>query len=214
MILRKEREPRALLATALALAVAVLAGALLTVSPLQAAEPGASAAVRALELQGFLAGDGDAHFLGLEPAQGAPSIVLTLVYRTPDDALVRDGVNFTVLSEQGMQAYLTGTPLADVALAQGETLRAGPDGTIVQASLRAESPGGYTVIVSNSWHTPTRYMLTVHGATLVDEGGQTLLRVPVQPETAPLPDVGESFAPPAQNADQPAQTIPVVAARR
>jgi hypothetical protein len=210
MFLRNERTAYSR-RIAIVAAVAALVASVLVTSPLRAAGPTDGQTVRALELQGFLVDEGSIHFLGVEPAEGAPSIVLTLVYRTPDDALVRDGVNFSVLSEEGMQAYLLGASLANTAVVQGSVLRAGPDGTIVQAAFHPEAPAGYTVIVHNDWHTPTRYMLSAHGGTLVDEGRQTVLTVPAQPEPAPLPEDRESFVTAVENSPPAENVVPVAA---
>lgn len=205
MILRRASSTQARLATVLALTATLLATVLMmTASPIQAATgTDADAPTRALEVQGLLAGKGEAHFLGLQPADGAASIVVTLVYRTSHEALVRDGVNFTVLTEEGMQAYLLGTPLTEVALAEGAVLRADPDGTIVQAIVRGAEHDTYTVLVANTWHEATNYMLSVHGGVLLDEGGQTLVRVAADPEVAAPSPADEPPAPAGYSAQPP-----------
>ena len=193
---------------ALILLLAALA-VLIIVLPLHAASyPPSVPAVRGEELQGFLADAGDMHFLGLEPAVDVESIVITLAYRVSEGALERDGVNFTVLAQEGLQAYLAGLPLDEAAAAKGAILHAGAAGTIAQAMLRAGQPGGYTVIVHNRWQAPTNYILTVHGGTLIDEGGQTLLRVPSEPETVTQPIVPEADQAPLHFEEEPAQALP------
>ena len=204
------------LTSTLVVCIAFFAGLFVMSSPVSAASPANEAAnpsgaeaVRALELQGFLGAQGDAHILGLEPAAGASSVVLTLVYRTADGALIRDGVNFHVLTEDGMHAYLLGAPLTAAAAVQGRVLRADADGTIVQASLDVATPGNYTVIVNNAWVDPVRYMLSVHGGALLDEGGQTLMNVPAESASSSSTELEAPHVQQPQLVSQ--QPVPVVA---
>lgn len=200
MILRTACQLRARLTALLALMLAALVSTMAATSVLAQAsidlKEGFS--VRTSEVQGFLAGKGDVHYLGLEPAEGIESIVVTLVYRTPEGSLLHDGVNFSVLDEDGLSAYFSGLSLDEAARVTGTLLRAGPRGTIAQATVGAHQPAGYTIIVGNSWQAPVSYLLTVHGGTLVDEGGQTLLRMPEEPES-PDPDAVDL---------EPLQTVP------
>ena len=156
--------------------------------------------VRAKELQGYLAYEGDMHYLGVEPEDGASVVVITMVYRMPEGALFYDSVNFSVLAESSLHEYLAGAPINEVVAETVHVLHASSEGTIIQAKVNPEGTGGYTVIVVNGWQTPVRYVMTVHGGAFIDEGGQTLVKTPAESDgqVAPMPE-----AQPAQPVDGP-----------
>ena len=130
-------------------------------------------AIHAEELQGFLANQGDTHYLGLESAGAAKIIVLTLHSWTPEGLPAANGLSFVVLTEEGLHAVLAGTAPQDAALAVGAPLRAAKEGVISRATVPAGAASGYTVVVWNTSNVPVSYALAAQGGILIDGAGQT-----------------------------------------
>jgi len=130
-------------------------------------------AIHAEELQGFLPNQGDTHYLGLETAGVAKTIVLTLKAWTPQGLSEMDAVGFVVLAEDGLQAVMEGADLQDAALVQGRTLRTTSGGVIARAVVPAGVASGYTVVVWNRSAAPVSYALAARNGTLIDGAGQT-----------------------------------------
>lgn len=139
------------------------------------------------ELRGYLATFGDVHMLGVEPDTGASSITVTLVYRLPEASLVLDGLKFWVVGHQGLIDYIAGAPLTEAALQTGKRLRTSREGSILQAEIRVEDTDGYTIVLENLSPVAMHYVMTIHGGTVVDEGGQTLMAAPADHQLATSP---------------------------
>ncbi len=198
------------LAVAVAIFLAILAAAFILAPMVVQAADGRppDSPVHAKELQGYLAYKGDVHYLGVEPEDDASEVVLTMVYRMPEEALFYDSVSFTVLAESSLHEYLAGAPISEVTSETVNVLLASPEGTIIQAKVHPEGTGGYTVIVDNGWQTPVSYMMTVHGGAFIDEGGQTLVRTPSQSGRQAAPIIE---AQPVQPGAGPANVTEVMA---
>lgn len=104
---------------------------------------------------------------------------------------ISEGVNFLVLTELGLQRFLSGADPLDVNLAAG-TLQpvdtdtaldpSGPGegfgseaatSVLMEAQFRAVGRGGYTLLIYNTGDVPALYRLEVAGGVLIDGSGQT-----------------------------------------
>jgi uncharacterized surface protein with fasciclin (FAS1) repeats len=128
--------------------------------------------VRATTMQGDLPEQDDQHFLGLVPSQRDGNISLSLTFDPQDSSELARRLNFWVLDEAGLNAFLRGTSPGEVAIAAGNRTFRGDTNERV-ASFNAAGFGPYTVIVYNNSRVPGSYTLTVEGGTLIDDANQT-----------------------------------------
>jgi uncharacterized surface protein with fasciclin (FAS1) repeats len=127
--------------------------------------------VRAEELRGEI--QDEQHFYGLEPSQRDGNIALQLTFDPQDNAELARRLNFWVLDEQGLVAFLNGTSPGEVAIAAGNRTFLG-DVNVRVANFKASGLGAFTVIVYNNSDVLGTYTLTVDGGLLVDGSGQSL----------------------------------------
>ncbi len=185
----------------LILVLSVLMAVTVPLSSAYAADAVQTSTVRATSLHGLLAKQYDKHYLGLEPTQRDSAIVLTLAYEPQNNADLRGKVNFMVLTTDGLRKFLAGADPQDVNIAAGSILQFDGAGNKMQAAFQASGMNGYTVIVYNNSALPTGYTLTVQGAVLVDDAGQTQLAVPT--------DGGNVTNDSAQTTQAPSTDVPV-----
>lgn len=150
-----------------------------------AAAPAAapSAVLRTDKLEGELPKQYDQHFLGLEPSQRDGAIKLSLGIDPQDNSEVLRKVSFLVLNEDGFKKYIDGAHAADLAIAAGNRVFDGPSNLRV-ASFNAVGSLPMTVIVYNNSEFAASYQLSVEGATLVDDAGQTMTAQKAAPATS------------------------------
>ncbi|CAN5388675.1 hypothetical protein BH10CHL1_BH10CHL1_07990 [soil metagenome] len=140
-----------------------------TVAPVVAGPVGV---IKAKELSGELPEQNAQHFLGLEPSERDATITLRLSFDPQDSTELARRLNFWVLDQAGFAQFQGGTNASDVAIAAGSR---DVDSQINErvAHFKAAGFGPYTVIVYNNSRVPGTYSLTVDGALLVDDSGQT-----------------------------------------
>jgi uncharacterized surface protein with fasciclin (FAS1) repeats/LysM repeat protein len=127
--------------------------------------------VRAEELRGEI--QDEQHFYGLEPSERDGDITLRLTFDPQDNAELARRLNFWVLDEQGLSAFLNGTSPGEVAIAAGNRTFLG-EVNVREASFQASGLGAFTVIVYNNSDVLGTYTLSVEGGLLVDGSGQSL----------------------------------------
>jgi len=115
------------------------------------------------------------HYLGLTPAINNGIVSLTLDFDRKDSQVVRENLNFWVMTEENLRLVINGARPQDVGLATGGVVAFGPDEGKLRAVFNASGHGKYTVVVFNNSAEPVRYLLTVEGGLLADETGQTSL---------------------------------------
>ncbi len=153
--------------TAPAAATAVITATV--VAPVATGKPGV---VKAKELSGDLPEQNAQHFLGLEPSERDATISLRLSFDPQDSTELARRLNFWVLDQAGFTQFQGGANASDLAIAAGSR---DVDSQINErvAHFKAAGFGPYTVIVYNNSRVPGSYSLTVDGALLVDDSGQT-----------------------------------------
>ncbi len=147
-------------------------------TPVATTAPAAAPAVvssvfRGDKVEGELPKQNDQHFLGLEPSQRDASITLSLAIDPQDNSEVLRKVSFLVLNEDGFKQYINGASATSVAVAAGNRVFDGASNVRV-ASFKAVGSAPMTVIVYNNSEFASSYTLSVEGATLVDDSGQTM----------------------------------------
>lgn len=135
------------------------------------AEP--AAPTRSAEVRGLLPHANDHHYFGLEATHPGSAFAVTLTVE-PAAALAQgDGVNFLVLTEEGLNLFLAGANPQAVKVAMGSPLLFDQAGNRLTALVPGSTESGYTVIVYNQGTLPVAYTLQVQGAILHDDAGQT-----------------------------------------
>ena len=168
-------------------------------SPVPVAVTGA---LRATEVRGLLPHRLDRHFFGLEAIRPGEPFAVTLSVEPAAAIQGGTGVNFVVLTEDGLRRFLAGADPAAVKVAQGSPMLFDPMGNRLTALVPGAATGGYTVIVTNEGTQPVTYRLYAEGGLLRDDAGQTFAAVAIDAEQGavirrdPLqPWVARMFAP-------------------
>jgi hypothetical protein len=125
--------------------------------------------LRARRISGTLAPLRDRHYLNLI-ADAGDEIVLTL--RT-DMSQETAGVNFWVMTQDGVRHLVLGGLAQELNLATGRLVSAGDTGQVYEARLRAAPNLTYTVVIFNDGPADAAYSLSVRGGVLIDPYGQT-----------------------------------------
>lgn len=115
------------------------------------------------------------HYLGLTPEINNGIVTLTLDFDRKDSQVLRENLNFWVMTEESLRLVINGARPQDVGLATGAVVEFGPDEGKLRAVFNASGHGKYTVVVFNNSDVAVRYLLTAEGGLLVDETGQTSL---------------------------------------
>jgi hypothetical protein len=115
------------------------------------------------------------HYLGLTPEINNGIVTLTLDFDRKDSQVLRENLNFWVMTEESLRLVINGARPQDVGLATGAAVEFGPDEGKLRAVFNASGHGKYTVVVFNNSDVAVRYLLTAEGGLLVDETGQTSL---------------------------------------
>jgi len=115
------------------------------------------------------------HYLGLTPEINNGIVSLTLDFDRKDSQVLRENLNFWVMTEESLRLVINGARPQDVGLATGAVVEFGPDEGKLRAVFNASGHGKYTVVVFNNSDVAVRYLLTAEGGLLADETGQTSL---------------------------------------
>ncbi|MGL4650622.1 MAG: LysM peptidoglycan-binding domain-containing protein, partial [Caldilineaceae bacterium] len=209
-----EAAPAATPVPAAAVAVTSTAASTATTPAAATAEAAAPAAVSATpfvltaeQVKGSLPNLNDQHFLGLTPNERDGEIGLTLAFDPQDNSELSRRINFWVLDNAGLTAYVGGTNASEVAIAAGNRTFSGLSNERV-ATFKATGVGPYTVIVYNNSQVPATYTLTAKGAILQDDSLQT----DTAQELAPAGCVAAAAATTPTASDTATTTAPAAAA--
>ena len=116
------------------------------------AEP--AAPTRSAEVRGLLPHANDHHNFGFEATHPGSAFAVTLTVE-PAAALAQgDGVNFLVLTEEGLNLFLAGANPQAVKVAMGSPLLFDQAGNRLTALVPGSTESGYTVIVYNQGTLP------------------------------------------------------------
>jgi len=127
-------------------------------------------------LEGFLGEKDSQHFLGLEPNEKDATISLVMSYNPQDNSELASRIGFWVLDQDAFNRFLNpdeNVVLSQVAIAAGSGDQPGLAANERSASFTASGFGPYTVVVYNNSSVPADYELSVEGAKLIDDSGQT-----------------------------------------
>ncbi|MEZ4867125.1 MAG: hypothetical protein R3C14_37725 [Caldilineaceae bacterium] len=109
------------------------------------------------------------HYLALAPTLRDGEITLTMDFDPKDSQILRENINFMVLTEEGLQAVINGAPPAAHDIAMGAFVPFGLDKGKLSAAFNASGRGHYTVIVFNNSAIPAHYLLHADGGLLATE---------------------------------------------
>jgi hypothetical protein len=130
-------------------------------------------AVHARRLTAALAPDPGRHVLSLTPEPEAAELTLTLQYLGRSAGHDDGPVRFWVLTEDGMRQVAQGGRIEELNLTRGAPSLSLAGTRMLTARLRLASGPPYVVVVENRGDRPLDYTLTVAGALLMDQLGQT-----------------------------------------
>jgi hypothetical protein len=108
--------------------------------------------------------------LALDGAAGEVTFDLHFVSRAPDE---QGRLNVWVLTEDGLRHVTQGALIEELNLAHGAPVRSLAGTTHLRTRLRVADEVSYMVVVTNDLGREASYTLTVAGARLIDEQGQT-----------------------------------------
>ena len=154
---------------------------------------------RAISVGGSLQAD-QYHYLGLESVFRDGTVILTLSFDPVNDDEVKGGVNFIVLTEDGLRRVLAGEDPEAVAAFGGSPLDFDPIGNKKQSIFQVSGRGAYTVIVFNASSKNVSYTLTATNGVLLDDASQvtviTAEAAPADPSllNTPAPNVAQPSA--------------------
>jgi hypothetical protein len=154
---------------------------------------------RAISVGGSLQAD-QYHYLGLESVFRDGTVILTLSFDPVNDDEVKGGVNFIVLTEDGLRRVLAGEDPEAVAAFGGSPLDFDPIGNKKQSIFQVSGRGAYTVIVFNASSKDVSYTLTATNGVLLDDASQVMVitaeAAPADPSllNTPAPNVAQPSA--------------------
>jgi hypothetical protein len=121
------------------------------------------------QLAGSFQGAYQHHYFALMPTLRDGTVVLSLAFEPRDSKIVRENLNFWVLTDEGLQQVINGAPPMAHDIATGAYQEFGPYKGKLYAAFNASGRGKYTVIVFNNSETPARYLLSTEGGLLATE---------------------------------------------
>jgi len=121
------------------------------------------------QLAGSFKGAYQHHYFALWPTLRDGTIILSLAFDPRDSKVLRENLNFWVLTEEGLQQVINGAPPMAHDIATGAYQEFGPYKGKLYAAFNASGRGKYTVIVYNNSETPARYLLTAATGLLATE---------------------------------------------
>ncbi|MFN8489295.1 MAG: hypothetical protein U0350_17060 [Caldilineaceae bacterium] len=142
-----------------------------TTNAVAASTPTTSTVFGVDKLAGALTQAYQNRYIGLTPELLDGTIGLTLAFDPKDNQVVRENVNFWVLTEDGLRRVINGARPEDLAIAMGMPVQYDGDQDKLSAVFNASGHGKYTVIVFNNSNVPVHYLLSAKGGLLADETG-------------------------------------------
>lgn len=115
------------------------------------------------------------HYFALTPTLRDGTITLSLAFDPQKNQMLRENINFLVLTEEGLRSVLAGGPPVNYDIATGSFGLFGANQNKLFASFQASGRGTYTVIVYNNSSIPARYILSAEGGVLATEDVETSL---------------------------------------
>lgn len=109
------------------------------------------------------------HYFALMPTIRDGEITLSLTFDPKQNQIVRENINFLVLTEEGLRSVLAGGPPVNYDIATGSFGLFGSNQDNLFATFHASGRGQYTVIVYNNSSIPARYILSAEGGVLATE---------------------------------------------
>lgn len=109
------------------------------------------------------------HYFALQPTVRDGTVVLSLAFEPSDSKLLRENLNFWVLTDDGLRRVIAGGPPPAYDIATGAYQDFGPYKGRLYAAFNASGRGDYTVIVFSNADLPARYLLTAEGGLLATE---------------------------------------------
>lgn len=109
------------------------------------------------------------HYFSLQPTVRDGTVVLSLAFEPSDSKLLRENLNFWVLTDDGLRRVIAGGPPPAYDIATGAYQDFGPYKGRLYAAFNASGRGDYTVIVFSNADLPARYLLTAEGGLLATE---------------------------------------------
>lgn len=121
------------------------------------------------QLIGNFTGAYQYHYFALQPTLRDGTVTLSLAFAPSDSQVLRENLNFWVLTEDSLRRVIAGAPPSAYDLASGAYQESGPYKGQLVGAFNASGHGRYTVIVFSNADAPARYLLTAEGGVLATE---------------------------------------------
>lgn len=121
------------------------------------------------QLIGNFTGAYQYHYFALQPTLRDGTVTLSLAFAPSDSQVLRENLNFWVLTDDSLRRVIAGAPPAAYDLASGAYQESGPYKGQLVGAFNASGHGKYTVIVFSNVDAPARYLLTAEGGVLATE---------------------------------------------